>query len=860
METEQLRNIDINGYWPSVVGQTDEFKQIAEAENPEFNSANEALYRLLKDNFILEATEYGVKRWETILGLPVNSEMSLDDRKSEIIAYLSVKIPYTWKVLKQMLVSVLGDGAFKMTMDNDTQVATITYSMAVSEIPQGTVDELVKRVIPANLIIDYDYDVPAIVKLFEGRLTELLGESGFEFNFDGNQNITITYSMAVSEIPSLEGLISSVLPENVTVNYDYDVPAIMNVFKNRVIELLGDDVTLSIDNDTQKIDIAYTSNVTDEERTRVEELTWEVLPTDVVVEHEPFPTDYTRVEFLESTGTQYIDTGVVPTNETGLYMEAEITGTSSDPHGAGIKETSGSILAPVQRAVRSDGFSWGTWISVYNVGINNFNSRYKGWLNFLNDRKGVLNSEKVNFERKLSQLSFVPTLSAFLFGSNYNGAFSTPYTGRIYSFDMSEGEAIIVSFIPALDPTGTPCMYDTVTKKPFPNNGTGQFIAGFTMKQALKLENLPETGGSMTISLPKEARLVQENGVVEVALGAAREKGWNISVQYREAGEEAVYNKYAECTTDTEVVAVNADYKKDLTDEGEWIYPLPEMTVFPSPNLSRGFFYGSNIKKIKGVFPKCTSSTALLGEMKKIEEVDVEFPIATYVTNTCLWSTTLKKVRIVAPKVRYFYGNAYVGSPKFVDCEFHAPVAENIQDLCRGARYLEEAKGEFGANVAVGSRAFYDCEKLRVLPTNYPKMQVAENMFYGCQLSAETAIAILDSFPNLTSGSHLVTVGIHVDYQNDESVAEAVANAESKGWTVTLQWNGTATAQASATYGLRRQPIYAKRGTMELPDGTIENILDWGHYVTNWEEHGYQEFASVEEAEEYFNIKKEITE
>ena len=309
-------------------------------------------------------------------------------------------------------------------------------------------------------------------------------------------------------------------------------------------------------------------------------------------------------------------------------------------------------------------------------------------------------------------------------------------------------------------------------------------------------------------------------------------------------------NKYAACTTESEIETVNADYKKDLTKDKEWVYSLPELTVFSSPNMSRGFFYGSDIKKIKGVFPKCTSSTALLGEMKKIEEVDVEFPIATYVTNTCLWSTTLKKVRIVAPKVRFFYGNANVGSTKFVDCELHAPVAENIQDLCRGARYLEEVKGKFGANVAVGSRAFYDCEKLRVLPTNYPKMQVAENMFYGCQLSAETAIAILDSFPKLTSGSHLVTVGIHVDYQNDESVAEAVANAEAKGWTVTLQWNGTATAQASATYGLRRQPIYAKRGTMELPDGTTELYLDWGHYVTNWEQNGYMEFASLEEAEE----------
>ena len=45
---------------------------------------------------------------------------------------------------------------------------------------------------------------------------------------------------------------------------------------------------------------------------------------------------------------------------------------------------------------------------------------------------------------------------------------------------------------------------------------------------------------------------------------------------------------------------------------------------------------------------------------------------------------------------------------------------------------------------------------------------------------------------------------------------------------------------------------------MELPDGTSERILEWGHYVTNWEENGYLEFSSVEEVEEYFGIEKEI--
>ena len=100
-----------------------------------------------------------------------------------------------------------------------------------------------------------------------------------------------------------------------------------------------------------------------------------------------------------------------------------------------------------------------------------------------------------------------------------------------------------------------------------------------------------------------------------------------------------------------------------------------------------------------------------------------------------------------------------------------------------------------------------------------------------------------------------ITLGIHVDHKTDAEVLDAIANAEANGWTMTVQWNGTPTAQASVTYGLRKPPIYAKVSEMERPDGTTERVMDWGHYVTNPED--YQEFLSLEEAREYFGLPVE---
>ena len=132
----------------------------------------------------------------------------------------------------------------------------------------------------------------------------------------------------------------------------------------------------------------------------------------------------------------------------------------------------------------------------------------------------------------------------------------------------------------------------------------------------------------------------------------------------------------------------------------------------------------------------------------------------------------------------------------------------------------------------------------------------------GCFLNKASVLRICNSLPTWTSGTHPITLGIHIDHKYDEEVLAAIALIDKaqtpvadggKGWTVVVQWNGTASTAAASTYswGGRRDPVYAKLAE------TFENeppALDWGHYVTNWEENGYMEFASIEEAREYFNI------
>lgn len=160
-----MRTVNIEDYWTLIIRNTAEFGQIAAAENPEFNRLSECVYRVLKDSFIKEATEYGVRRWETMLGLAVNTSATLDDRKAAILTYLSIKLPYTWRVLKQMLVNYLGEDNFTLSQDPETE--TLHMSMTDSAMKKlDDVKQLFDRVLPMNLVVKYD-DVPMDYTLLE---------------------------------------------------------------------------------------------------------------------------------------------------------------------------------------------------------------------------------------------------------------------------------------------------------------------------------------------------------------------------------------------------------------------------------------------------------------------------------------------------------------------------------------------------------------------------------------------------------------------------------------------------------------------------------------------------------------------
>lgn len=292
-------------------------------------------------------------------------------------------------------------------------------------------------------------------------------------------------------------------------------------------------------------------------------------------------------------------------------------------------------------------------------------------------------------------------------------------------------------------------------------------------------------------------------------------------------------NKYAACTNIADMIAVNPDFKKDLTSDGEWVYPLPEMVNpaqrYPNESYLNAGLCGSEVTAFLIDLPKATSLNDFMRQCERLRKARIYAPLC--------------KTAVIA-----------IGRGLLSEVEFYLPNAETINSLIIDCPNLERIK--IYAPKATNFSAQRN-PKLREIDGEFPMLSAAEEAygFAEAQLNKDSTLRILNSIPAYTSGSHRLTIGIHVDHKTDEEVLEAIANAEAKGWSLTVQWNGTPTAQAATTYGLRKPSIYARVSEIERPDGTVERHLEWGHYVTD--PTVYEEFRSVEAAREYYGLPAE---
>ena len=195
------------------------------------------------------------------------------------------------------------------------------------------------------------------------------------------------------------------------------------------------------------------------------------------------PEGYTAVEYIQTSGRQYIDTGLKSSASIGLSADFCFTDARTNQNLAQVYDGSGKYYQLMVLMLSSWGSPDGSVWFLY--GYRNTNQYFKKAdtdrhiYHFNADGQYTVEMDGIQYAKAdPSQTTFpADARNLYLFARN-SPAIDGYARMKLYSCAMYDGGVKIRDFKPCLDADGVPCLYDFISKTAFYNQGGGSFTWG----------------------------------------------------------------------------------------------------------------------------------------------------------------------------------------------------------------------------------------------------------------------------------------------------------------------------------------------------------------------------------------------
>ena len=181
---------------------------------------------------------------------------------------------------------------------------------------------------------------------------------------------------------------------------------------------------------------------------------------------------YTPLEYIASSGTQYIDTGISVTPENYQQLKMSVT-CEKIGQGSGASNwlVDGSNVANAYfyMGIYNGKYYYGCGTTDHDTGITATSGKQTFTLDIPSSKFTVSDAVDVS----ISTEAVTASASLYLFGFNYNPV--RCYAEKVYSCQIYMGDTLVRDFIPAKDELGNLGLYDKVEGKFYYNAGTGVF-------------------------------------------------------------------------------------------------------------------------------------------------------------------------------------------------------------------------------------------------------------------------------------------------------------------------------------------------------------------------------------------------
>lgn len=192
------------------------------------------------------------------------------------------------------------------------------------------------------------------------------------------------------------------------------------------------------------------------------------------------PDGYTQLQYIESHGTEYIDTGFKPNQNTRLVLDVGKP-TSGYDTADDSQSLFGARTAPNDNAynffMRSDG-TGNPSLDDYGTTRQNTETQFTYDRATIDKNKNVTSINSTTYTHTEQTFACLYTLYIFACNSSDVAGFMCTvrfYSMRIYSSSEDGNDLLIRNFIPVKNPDGEYGLYDLVDGKFYGNSGTGAF-------------------------------------------------------------------------------------------------------------------------------------------------------------------------------------------------------------------------------------------------------------------------------------------------------------------------------------------------------------------------------------------------
>ena len=232
------------------------------------------------------------------------------------------------------------------------------------------------------------------------------------------------------------------------------------------------------------------------------------------------PIGYTHLDYIQSSGTQYINTGFIPNSNSRIVVKALLNTAHSiygvNQSGANFNMTGSTGNGGVMY------YYWGN-------GGASAQTNYFDQVHTFEQDKNICRVDG-NLYHTYTASSWAATVPVFLFGRN-NGSLNDSGTARIYSCQLYDNGVLARNFIPCKNASGTIGMYDTVGQAFYGNAGSGSFTVGNDMHDYEFMLTYPTIKKTVPAGYT-ELEYIQATGTQWINTGVTGHARWEFDIQF----------------------------------------------------------------------------------------------------------------------------------------------------------------------------------------------------------------------------------------------------------------------------------------------------------------------------------------